>query len=197
MKITKRTQSNLCGSYSNAMASRIFGVFFALKKNPKLPASLARTPGFPPPPLQRTAAVSGAAPDQPQHVGSSIRVEYFGPGHSREAAATGLRHSRGPGAGPAAGRHAIFVRATVGKSSRLMRACKSAVAAGALPAQSMTRTELPGASKLRGASWSAVTCHRFGTGRHVAQCQSANMFAHSKKNGVARYGCPALGTNGS
>jgi hypothetical protein len=113
--------------------------------------------------------VSGAAPDQPQHVGSSSRVEYFGHGHSCEAAAAGLRHSRGPGAGPAMERHSAFVRATVFKSSRLMCACKSAVAAGALPAQSMTRTGLPGASQLRGASWSAARCRRFGTGRHVAQ----------------------------
>ena len=138
MKITKRTQSNICGSYSNTMASRIFGVFFALKKNPKLPAPLARTPGFPPPPLQWTAAVSRAATDQPQRVGSASRVEYFRRGHSCEGAAVGLRHS-----------HAAFVRATVRKSSRLARACESAVAAGAWPAQSKTRTGLPGASKLR------------------------------------------------
>jgi len=50
--------------------------------------------------------------------------------------------------------HAAFARATVRKSSRLVRACESAVAAGALPAQSKTRTDLPGASELRGASWS-------------------------------------------
>jgi hypothetical protein len=53
-------------------------------------------------------------------------------------------------------RHAAFVRATVLKSSRPARACESAVAAGALPAQSMTRTELPGASQLRGALWPAT-----------------------------------------
>jgi hypothetical protein len=41
--------------------------------------------------------------------------------------------------------HAAFVRAMVHKSSRLARAGESAVAAGALPAQSKTRTELPGA----------------------------------------------------
>ena len=75
------------------------------------------------------------------------RVEYFRHGHSCEAAAAGLRHSRGPGA---------FVRAMVLKSSRLMRACESAVAAGALPAQSMTRMGLPGASELRRASWTEV-----------------------------------------
>ena len=36
---------------------------------------------------------------EPQRVGPSSRVEYFGRGHSCEAAAAGLRHSRGPGAG--------------------------------------------------------------------------------------------------
>jgi hypothetical protein len=41
--------------------------------------------------------------------------------------------------------HAAFVRAMVHKSSRFARAGESAVAAGALPAQSKTRTELPGA----------------------------------------------------
>jgi hypothetical protein len=47
-------------------------------------------------------------------------------------------------------RHAAFVRATVLESSRLARSGESAVAAGALPAQSMTRWDLPGASLLRG-----------------------------------------------
>jgi hypothetical protein len=48
----------------------------------------------------------------------------------------------------AAKRHAAFVRTTVLKSSRLVRAGESAVAAGALPAQSMTRIELPGVPEL-------------------------------------------------
>jgi len=59
-------------------------------------------------------------------------------------------------------RHDAFVRATVRKSSWLARACESAVAAGALPAQSKTRTELPGASQLRGASWTAAGSAIFG-----------------------------------
>jgi hypothetical protein len=46
MKITKRTQSNFCGSFSKATGSRDFGGFFAGETNPKLPAFLARTPGF-------------------------------------------------------------------------------------------------------------------------------------------------------
>jgi hypothetical protein len=48
----------------------------------------------------RSAAVSRAARDQPQRVGTSSRVEYLRRGHSCGAAAAGLRHSRGPGAGP-------------------------------------------------------------------------------------------------
>jgi len=48
-----------------------------------------------------SAAVSRAERDQPQRVEPSSRVEYFERGHSCEAAAAGLRHSRGPGAGPA------------------------------------------------------------------------------------------------
>jgi hypothetical protein len=43
-------------------------------------------------------------------------------------------------------RHAAFVRAMALKNSRLARADESAVAAGALPAQSKTRTGLPDAS---------------------------------------------------
>jgi hypothetical protein len=35
MKITKRTQSNSGGSYSNAIGSNNFAGFFAPKKNPK------------------------------------------------------------------------------------------------------------------------------------------------------------------
>ena len=108
-----------------------------------------------------SAAVSRAERDQPQRVGPSSRVEYFGRSHSCEAAAAGLRHSRGPGAGRhglrrEAERHAAFVRAKVLKSLRLVRAGESAVAAGALPAQSKTRTDLLGASELRGASWTAA-----------------------------------------
>jgi hypothetical protein len=37
MKITKRTQSNICGAYSKATGSRDFAVFFALETNPKVP----------------------------------------------------------------------------------------------------------------------------------------------------------------
>ncbi len=44
-----------------------------------------------------SAAVSRAAGDRPQRVGSSSRVEYLRRGHSGEAAAAGRRHSRGPG----------------------------------------------------------------------------------------------------
>jgi hypothetical protein len=47
---------------------------------------------------------------------------------------------------------AAFMRATVRKSSRLARAGESAVVAGALPAQSMTRKGLSGAAELRGVS---------------------------------------------
>jgi len=84
-----------------------------------------------------TAAVSRPARDQPQRVGSSSRIEYFRRSHSCEAAAAGLRHSRGPGAGPATecGRNP-------NGSGRF-----------ALPTQSGTRTELPDTSSLRGASW--------------------------------------------
>ena len=48
-----------------------------------------------------SVAVSRAARDQPQRFGPSSRVEYFRHAHSCEAAAAGLRHSRGPGPGPA------------------------------------------------------------------------------------------------
>jgi hypothetical protein len=48
-------------------------------------------------------------------------------------------------------RHAAFVRATVFKNRRLARAGEGAVAAGALPAEAKTRTELPGVSEFLGA----------------------------------------------
>ena len=64
------------------------------------------------------------------------------------------------------------------KSSWLARACESAVAADALPAQSKTRTESPGALELRNASWTAagsVAPRRFraGTGLQKSAVESA------------------------
>jgi hypothetical protein len=52
--------------------------------------------------------------------------------------------------------HVAFARAMGLKCLRSARARESAVAAGALPAQSKTRTDLPGASEWRGASWTAA-----------------------------------------
>jgi hypothetical protein len=81
-------------------------------------------------------------------------------------------------------RHAAFVRATVLKSSRLARACESAVAAVALPAQSKTRTGSPGASELRGAPWSAssrslkLSCARSDASRPLRIVSEKNQAYH-------------------
>jgi hypothetical protein len=98
----------------------------------------------------RTAAVSRSARDQPQRVGLPSRVECFRGGYSCEAAAAGLRHSRGPRPASAAPRR---FRAGNGPQKLAARACgRKRRRRCALPAQSMTRPGLPGASEWRGAS---------------------------------------------
>jgi hypothetical protein len=139
-------------------------------RRPTLPATENSSDASPLRGASWSAAGFRAEREQPQRVGPARRVEYLRRGHSCEAAAAGLRHSRGPGA--------------LSLGQRFSKARGSCVRAKA-PSPLRFAGAVHDANGFAGrvviarALWSAATCRRFPTGRHVAQFQSADMSAHS------------------